>query len=431
MEAPYYKLMQNDRKKMKVATTYAESTGEAAKTGSASAGRVCTNCEVLLRREDWERMTEQQRTAAGEDYCDEVRVRKDMKSINKGQTWANTARSLVEARDEVKAEEQILGVRVPKKQRNKMILHRAQELAEALVGLLHQSVPVWQAFEAAGDRMFKNSKAWDQLQVAYDKYDEHPTEVNLREVEELEEKWEKSREYTTLAEKGDQQAAYLKALDFLDHVTENMRLYNVCRAKVGQSGTCGLAYPSKLWTQTPGKWKFYCRVDWNNLVSASVALEDGSPLKDWTQRMAARYGDDLEMWPKIGCGAKFLPWARGESMVAEIRLGDGRWEAFCADRMPKELDDEIKKVHADFFEAAKFVNPDELKAVLPASLPMTHVLNDELVGIARYPIDKWEMEGQPRITSKGWVKLAMMIASKNMVKLSSVFTCGEKLLSKL
>ena len=62
---------------------------------------------------------------------------------------------------------------------------------------------------------------------------------------------------------------------------------------------------------------------------------------------------------------------------------------------------------------------------------MAHVLNDELVGIARYPIDRWEMEGQPRITSKGWVKLAMMIASKNMVKLSSVFTCGQKLLSKL
>ncbi len=118
-------------------------------------------------------------------------------------------------------------------------------------------------------------------------------------------------------------------------------------------------------------------------------------------------------------------------MVAEIRLGDGRWEAFPADRMPRELDDEIKKVHADFFEAAKFLDPAELNDVLPVSLPMTYVLNDELVGIAKYPIDRWEAQGQPRIATKGWVLLAMMIAKKNLSKLASVFTCGKRLLSKL
>ncbi len=97
--------------------------------------------------------------------------------------------------------------------------------------------------------MFQNSKAWGQLQSEYDKYNDDPSEKNLQSLEELEELWEKSQEYTTLKEKGDQQAAYLKSLDFLDYVTENMRMYNVCRAQVGQSGTCGLAYPSKLWTQ--------------------------------------------------------------------------------------------------------------------------------------------------------------------------------------
>ena len=99
--------------------------------------------------------------------------------------------------------------------------------------------------------------------------------------------------------------------------------------------------------------------------------------------------------------------------------------------MPRELDDEIKKVHADFFEASKFLDPAELKDVLPVSLPMTHVLEDDLVGIAKYPIDMWELQGQPRITAKGWVKLAMMIASKRMDKLASVFQCGEKLEARL
>ncbi len=352
-------------------------------------------------------------------------------SVNKGKHWDETAKALVQAREEIKDEERESGEKVSKRQRNKMILARAQNLAEALVSLLNQSIPVWQAFESAGDRMFRNSKAWDQLQAEYEKFTGNPSEENLKSLEELEELWEKSREYTTLKEKGDQQADFLKSLDFLDHVTENMRLYNVCRAKVGQCGTCGLAYPSKLWTQAPGKWKFYCRVDWNNLVSAAVHLEDENQLKKWTQRMIGRYGDNLDNWPKVGCGAKFLPWARGESMVAEIRLGDGTWEAFCADRMPRELDDEIKKVHADFFEAAQFLDPAELKEVLPVRLPMTHVVDDELIGIARYPIDTWEAQGQPRITTKGWVKLAMMIATKKMDKLASVFTCGEKLLAKL
>ncbi len=99
--------------------------------------------------------------------------------------------------------------------------------------------------------------------------------------------------------------------------------------------------------------------------------------------------------------------------------------------MPRELDDEMKKVHADFFEAAKFLDPKELKEVLPVSLPMTHVLEDDLIGIARYPIDLWEQQGQPRTTSKGWVKLSMMIANKKMDKLASVFDCGTKLLAKL
>ena len=430
-ELPYFKMLQNDRKRAKEPQTYAESIGETAATGSKAMGRVCVECEARLRGEDWERMTDKQKEAAGTDYMTPERVRKDMKAVNKGKAWADTAKSLVQARDEVKGEEKETGVRVPKRQRNKMILARAQELAEALVGLLNQSIPVWEAFTAAGDRMFKGSKLWDQLQQEYDKFTEDPSDKNLESLEELEELWEKSQEYTALKEKGDQQADYLKALDFLDHVTENMRMYNVCRAQVGQSGTCGLAYPSKLWTQTPGKWKFYCRVDWNNLVSAAVSLDDESPLKKWTQRMIMRYGDNVGGWPHIGCGAKFVPWARGESMVAEIRLGSGKWEAFCADRMPRELDDEIKKVHADFFEASKFLDPAELKDVLPVSLPMTHVLEDDLVGIAKYPIDMWELQGQPRITAKGWVKLAMMIASKRMDKLASVFQCGEKLEARL
>ncbi len=170
-EFPYFKLMQNNRSRVKDPMTYEESTGSAAPSGSKSAGRVCSECEVRLRREDWEQMTDKQKEDAGEDYCSETRVRKDMKSINKGTYWNETSKSLVQAREEIKDEERESGGKASKKQRNKMILAQAQNSAEALVALLNQSIPVWQAFEAAGDRMFKNSKAWDQLQVAYNKYE--------------------------------------------------------------------------------------------------------------------------------------------------------------------------------------------------------------------------------------------------------------------
>ncbi len=158
-ELPYFKMVPNERKRVKEPMTYAESVGTAAPSGTTSAGRLCADCEVRLRKEDWERMTDAQKKGAGEDYFTEERVRKDMKAFNKGRAWSGTAKSLVQARDEINNEEKETGVRVSKRQRNKMILARAQRLAEALVGLLHQSIPVWQAFEAAGDRMFKNSQA--------------------------------------------------------------------------------------------------------------------------------------------------------------------------------------------------------------------------------------------------------------------------------
>ena len=49
----------------------------------------------------------------------------------------------------------------------------------------------------------------------------------------------------------------------------------------------------------------------------------------------------------MGCGAKFTPWAKGESQVVEVKLPDDSWAGFLTDRMPQELDDAIKKVHVE------------------------------------------------------------------------------------
>eukprot|EP00975_Prorocentrum_lima_P058111 12188959-Prorocentrum_lima.AAC.1 len=58
--------------------------------------------------------------------------------------------------------------------------------------------------------------------------------------------------------------------------------------------------------------------------------------------MRDQYRQDINTWPQYGCGATFLPRARGASAVAEVKLKDGTWQAFMADRLPRELDDEIR-----------------------------------------------------------------------------------------
>eukprot|EP00975_Prorocentrum_lima_P066252 12908080-Prorocentrum_lima.AAC.1 len=66
-----------------------------------------------------------------------------------------------------------------------------------------------------------------------------------------------------------------------------------------------------------------------------------------------------------------------------------------ADRFPEALDHEIKKVHEQC----------HLSAQKSMSLPMTRVYEEggnKLHGIARYPIDKWMVAGEPVITGKQW-----------------------------
>ena len=62
-----------------------------------------------------------------------------------------------------------------------------------------------------------------------------------------------------------------------------------------------------------------------------VALEgcqDGS----WLQRMTDHYGPDVLKWPQPGCGARFAPWARGPSMVVEMKTEADERVAFLAER---------------------------------------------------------------------------------------------------
>eukprot|EP00975_Prorocentrum_lima_P062969 12888620-Prorocentrum_lima.AAC.1 len=76
-----------------------------------------------------------------------------------------------------------------------------------------------------------------------------------------------------------------------------------------------------------------------------------------------------------------------------------------AERFPENLDDEIKKVHEAFYVSSQKLEPEQLKDMLPTSLPMTHIYEDDGTkhyGIARHPIDEWMALGEPVITVRHW-----------------------------
>eukprot|EP00975_Prorocentrum_lima_P002079 451087-Prorocentrum_lima.AAC.1 len=66
---------------------------------------------------------------------------------------------------------------------------------------------------------------------------------------------------------------------------------------------------------------------------------------------------------------------------------------------------------------------------------MTHlfVAEDGLKhhGIAQYPIDDWKAQGEPIMTTRGWVKLCLRVAAKDMANLKNLFTLCTDLEAKL
>ena len=113
-------------------------------------------------------------------------------------------------------------------------------------------------------------------------------------------------------------------------------------------------------------------------------------------------------------------------MVAEVKCPDGVWAAFSADRLPQQLDDEIKKAQAAFYMAGRKLNETELLDIIPVSFPMTNHLKG-LPLIASYPVDEWEEQQLPRFTTKSWCKLAMMTAEKDMTNLHQCFEVAKKI----
>ena len=164
------------------------------------------------------------------------------------------------------------------------------------------------------------------------------------------------------------------------------------------------------------------------MIEAQQQFPEDKLLKGWVDDLHKRYGE-VTKWPKIGCESEFVPHAKGYSMVAEVLCADGVWAAFSADRMPQQLDDEIKKAHAAFYMAGRKLNETELLNIIPVTFPMTNLLPG-FKFIASYPVDEWEEQQLPCFTVISWCKLAMLIAEKDMANLQQCFEVAKKISDK-
>eukprot|EP00974_Lingulodinium_polyedra_P062825 6065419-Lingulodinium_polyedra.AAC.1 len=45
--------------------------------------------------------------------------------------------------------------------------------------------------------------------------------------------------------------------------------------------------------------------------------------------------------------------------------------------------------------------------------------------IAKYPIDEWEEAGAPMMTTKGWAKLCLKVAEKDLKNLQNMFDVAK------
>ena len=111
------------------------------------------------------------------------------------------------------------------------------------------------------------------------------------------------------------------------------------------------------------------------------------------------------------CGSKFIPWARGASKVVELRVGNAI-HAILAERLPEELDDEIKKVQYEWHRACGRTTAEQIAEAIPCCLPKSNLCTHSRVpGIARFNFKQWKTDGCPTLLKAGWIALCKLIAT--------------------
>eukprot|EP00974_Lingulodinium_polyedra_P109330 10577221-Lingulodinium_polyedra.AAC.1 len=55
-----------------------------------------------------------------------------------------------------------------------------------------------------------------------------------------------------------------------------------------------------MWYQFPGTWTYKCLVCWEPLVEEATKRPEDPMLKEWVEKLTAKWGTNASRWPKVG-----------------------------------------------------------------------------------------------------------------------------------
>ena len=178
-----------------------------------------------------------------------------------------------------------------------------------------------------------------------------------------------------------------------------------------------------MWWQDGDRWSFRCGLNIEKIKNfmpetyqACQKAMPNVPEEHWERHCGVDF-----------CRAKFAPWKRGASKVVELNVG-GDTMAFLAERMPEQLDDEIKKLLHDWHIAQGRVTPEDIMNCIPEALPSVNLIKESKIpGVARFDFKTWKATGCPTLLRAGWIALCRCIAMKDEINLSRIITLCDEL----
>ena len=455
-ESPWFGNWKEDDAPMRVlaAGQTAASSAELAKINNEKPNmicdRICPNCELARRNEvvemvqtqndnnievklpppnlshiktvaDFSSLLTEKEREAGTIWNSMEQVLVDIKRVAKGKAWRTTGMALHEARAKVQKMEGSSEMSLKEKRR--YLMSTAKEIAEGLCKVIKDG-RMFSAFLNAGHRFKIGARVSDELMQLYEDYCENPNGEKggetLRELEAKEEELYEGLAYQCAG--GD--TSILKALDYHNDIAEGLLIFDFCQAKIGVQTYCNQYMPSTYFDRPdPEKWTFYCRCNWKQVAEHQPEIID--------HFVKNGYGDDPLKWPGqgMGCGAKFAPWKRGPSKIVQLLLdGKQEWIEFPAERLPKELDDEIKKVLYHWHNASKRITAEEIMDCVPLVFPKIGGLDPiKYPGISKFDREDWFKAGKPYLSQSGWIALCQIIARKDLINLQCVFDLADEM----
>ena len=289
---------------------------------------------------------------------------------------------------------------------------KCRTLAEAFTKAIRNG-RLFNAFSNAGNRLQLGEALYDKANSLYDEYLADPeSQAKLEALEKVELEMTQRLDYTTAG--GDTKV--LKELDHHNDLDQDFGIYlfDVCRR--GGELQCGVYMPSDFWWQDGEMWSFKCKI-----CPEKIKLKQPKMYQTIKKVM----GDTPEeQWSICTpcCGSKFIPWARGASKVVELRVGNAI-HAILAERLPEELDDEIKKVQYEWHRACGRTTAEQIAEAIPCCLPKSNLCTHSRVpGIARFNFKQWKTDGCPTLLKAGWIALCKLIATNAEVNLSRIIS---------